>query len=52
MVKIYSYRNRKDINTEVRYKQLWYDVGSQVFYDKDDKVFGVGIVRNGVAVLE
>lgn len=51
MEKVRQYRRVMDISNTIYDKELWYDVGNQVFYDKLDAVFGTGIVRNGVACL-
>ena len=51
MVKVERYTKIDDISGVEHDKELWYDVSSQVFYDKNDVAFGVGIVRYGVACL-
>lgn len=51
MVKVNRYKRDADEKGVIYSKDLWYDVSNQVFYDKNDGIFGVGIVRNGVACL-
>ena len=51
MIKVERYTRIDDATKREYSKDLWYDVSNQVFYDKEDTVFGVGIVRNGVACL-
>lgn len=43
--------NRYSRNGVMYDMELWYDVSNQVFYDVNDSVFGVGIIRGGVAYL-
>lgn len=51
MIRVDRYKYDDDIKKVIHTKELFYDVSNQVFYDKNDGKFGVGIIRNGVACI-